>query len=136
MKQRALFIWFIHCALVKGMYRKRFATRSGSADGLAFFCVFIFLLFILVLTSDNTFLVDILYSGSSLAPFGALAGLLVVFLLELVFPSYKRKERIPLLRAVIQSMSGQKRIQSVGYVSVFLLLFVFTVVLGIIKLGY
>jgi hypothetical protein len=123
------YLWILHYSLVKGMYKKRWKEMTTSVDGLAFCCLFILSLFIFILFVDKALLWDVIRKRLPLGPL--VRGGLIVLAPVLFFLLSRRltQHRIKTIRKVIKVKRKIKRGFSILYISAYISIFIFTLVL-------
>jgi hypothetical protein len=106
---------------------------TTSADALAFACIFILSLFVFILLVDKELLWDVIRKRMPLGPMvkGFLA--LLAPILILLLSGRFTKQKIKTIRKVVKVKNRVKRIYSVLYVSFFVILFVFTFLIGVLS---
>lgn len=124
------YLWMLHYAVVKRIYRKRVKLVPKIADALAFSCILLLLVFILILVVNNTFLNSILKSNITIAPIACLFGAIVTFIFKMLTPRVTDK-MIGDLRLVVNKTQNLKHIYSVLYVSFYFLLFIAIIFISI-----
>jgi len=129
------YLWMLHYSLVKRIYRKRIKGLKKGADGLAFLCLFLLFLFILVLFANKALLGKIIGSHITLAPIGGVIIAVITILLFFLSPRLTGK-MIGALRKVIAQTRNVKYIYSVFYVSFFILLFILTIIIGVLTIPH
>lgn len=120
------FLWMMHYSLVKGVYRRRWKGMTSSADGLAFFCLFVLALFLVVLLIDKELIWALSRKRLSLAPMVMGLALLLTPLLVFLLPKRLSKKKIRYLRRIVELKKGFRRIHSVLYICFFLSILVLT----------
>lgn len=123
------YLWILHYSLIKGVYTKRWKGMTNSVDGLAFCCLLLLSLFVFVLCVDKELLWDLIRKRLPLGPI--VKGILVLLAPVLLFLLSGRltKQKIRITRKVIQVKSKVGRVFSVIYLSVFICMFVLTLLI-------
>lgn len=123
------YLWVLHYSLVKGVYKKRWKGMSNSIDVLAFFCLFVLSFFLFILFVDKALVWEVIRKRLPLGPM-VRAGL-IVFAPIMFFLLSRRlnKHRIRTIRDVLSKIKGLKRIYSALYITVYVSLFVLTLIL-------
>jgi hypothetical protein len=129
------YLWMLHYSLVKRIYRKRIKGIKKGADSLAFLCLFLLILFILVLLTNKALLGKIIGSHVTLAPIGG--AIAVIILIPLLFLCRGlTSKKIGVLRRVIIQTRNVKHIYSVLYVSFLAALYILTIVVPILTIPH
>jgi O-antigen/teichoic acid export membrane protein len=129
------YIWTLHYLLVKKIYRKRIKGLKKGAWSLAFLCLLLLLIFILTLLMNKSLMGELIGSGVTLAPIGALIVALILIPILFLSQGLTRK-KINTLRKVIVQTQNVKRIFSILYISFFILLYISTIIIWISTVPY
>ncbi len=123
------YLWILHYSLVKGIYKKRYKNLSTSVDGLAFCSLIILSLFIFILFVDKDILWNVIRKRLPLGPLVKGGLVLLVPILFFLLSRRLTPRRIRTIRRVIELKKKLKRSFSIAYVSVYIGMFILTVVL-------
>jgi hypothetical protein len=124
------YLWVLHYSLIKGIYRKRWKGFTNSVDGLAFCCLLILSLAILILIVDKELLWNFIRKRLPLGPM--FKGILILFIPGLFFllSGKLTHQKIKIIRKVIEKKGKIRRIHSILYVSFFVGMLVFSIIIA------
>ena len=124
------FLWIFHYSLVKGIYRKRHKNLSTSADGLAFMCLLILLLFISIVLVDKELLWNLIRKRLPMGPIVKGILLLLTPIMIFILSGRLTKQKIKTIRKVVRIKSKIGHTYSVLYVYIYILLFIWGIVIA------
>lgn len=121
------YFWMLHYSLVKRIYRKRIKGLKKGASNLAFLCVSLLLLSLLLLLTNKALVGKIIDSNVTLAPLGGAIAAIIIIPFLFLWRGFTSK-KIGILRRVIYRTRDIKHIHAVLYVSFFVGLYILTFV--------